>query len=220
MSCISIEGLVPREALESIRSKLEVQVWHHGGQTAGEWNSSRKRNRQLSEDVLVEERHVLLQCMMQAAQFDRLVIPHRGFAPRFNRYSSGDYYRAHNDNASNGEIRADLSYTIFLSDPSEYDGGELVVYGENQQTEFKLSAGSIVVYPSGLLHEVRKVTRGERYAAFGWIQSYVRSASERHILSELRDGLQQMVLAGELETPSFRCFATAEALLRQKWYFG
>ncbi len=124
--------------------------------------------------------------------------------PRFNRYAGGGQYGGHIDSAVFGapdtpiRIRADMSATLFLSDPAEYDGGELTVMGEFAPHQIKLPAGHLALYSSGAVHHVEPVTRGARLAAFFWIQSLVRENSRRGMLLELDDTIQSLAA----ETPN------------------
>jgi PKHD-type hydroxylase len=106
--------------------------------------------------------------------------------PLFSRYAQGKSYGAHMDNASMGDMRVDMSLTLFLSEPSEYDGGELVIYFPTGERSIKLAAGSAVLYPTSAFHEVKEVTRGQRQVCVTWIRSLVRDPAAREILFDLK----------------------------------
>ena len=110
--------------------------------------------------------------------------PQRTTLPLLNAYSTGMHYGRHVDDALMGEpaLRTDLAYTLFLSDGDDYDGGALVIDSHAGETPVRLDAGAIVIYPAGSLHRVEPVTRGERVAAVGWIQSLVRDPAQREVL--------------------------------------
>ena len=125
-------------------------------------------------------------------------LPLKIFPPLFNRYGAGHGFGLHVDNAIRGvaqtsaRIRTDLSVTLFLSEPEEYDGGELVIEDRVGQQEVKLAAGDLVLYPSTSLHLVREVTRGERIASFFWLQSMIRSNVARALLFDLDQAVQSL----------------------------
>jgi PKHD-type hydroxylase len=148
-------------------------------------------------------------------------LPARVLPPLFNRYTGGQAYGGHIDGAvrpiagSPFRVRTDLSATIFLTDPNEYDGGELVIGEGGQETRVKLAAGDMVLYSGGTVHRVMPVTRGARIAAFFWVQSMVRDETQRSILLELDNSLQQLARTGADHDACVRLAGVYHNLLRQ-----
>jgi PKHD-type hydroxylase len=190
-----LNNLFSPEDLASIRSDLGPQApWISGASSAGGQAVTQKNNQQLAQDSALALR--LQQRILQAVQADPLffsvALPHKIFNPLFNCYSgTSNHYGPHIDSAvlhsrQAGEwVRTDLSCTVFLSDPTDYDGGELTVHDTYGTQSIKLPAGHAVLYPGTSLHEVRPVTRGQRLASFFWIQSMVRSDEQRRLLFDL-----------------------------------
>ena len=147
----------------------------------------------------------MLQALERSPRFLAAALPKRVFPPRFNRYApEADRYGPHVDNAirltESARVRTDLSCTVFLSSPDEYDGGELVIHGSDGSREIKLDAGEVVLYPGTSVHEVRPVTRGARLASFFWVESLVRSDEQRRLLLDLDDALTELRSHGETPT--------------------
>lgn len=191
---LHIPGVLTTEELRRCREVLTAAEWGDGKATAGEQSARVKHNLQLP---LNHPEHRMLADMVLRALgrnvlFNSAVIPLRVVPPLFNRYDVGMEFRAHVDNAvrpvpgSGGmRIRTDVSSTLFLTEPGEYDGGELVIYDESGVREVKLPAGDMIVYDTTVLHSVQPVTRGSRWASFFWTQSMVREDSRRRILFDL-----------------------------------
>jgi PKHD-type hydroxylase len=196
---------------DRMRAALERAAWTDGRETVGAQGAQVKRNLQLPETspLRAELGREVLQALARHPLFHAAALPQRILPPRFNRYEGGGHYGLHVDGAvmalpDGSQLRSDVSCTLFLSDPEDYDGGELIVndlYGEH---EVKLAAGDAIVYPSSSLHRVQAVTRGTRYAAFFWVQSLVRDDAQRQLLLELDTAIQRLA-AGE---------ADADALLQ------
>ncbi|MDP2165801.1 MAG: Fe2+-dependent dioxygenase [Hydrogenophaga sp.] len=190
-----LKNLLNADELASIRADLGPQApWISGASSAGGQAVTQKNNQQLAQDSAMAAR--LQQRILQAVQADPLffsaALPRKVFNPLVNSYSGqANHYGPHIDGAilhsrQTGEhVRTDLSCTVFLSDPADYDGGELTVHDTYGAQSIKLPAGSAVLYPGTSLHEVRPVTRGQRLASFFWIQSMVRSGEQRHLLFDL-----------------------------------
>jgi PKHD-type hydroxylase len=147
-------------------------------------------------------------------------LPLRTLPPRFNRYEDGGEYGMHVDGSvmalPNGEqLRSDISCTLFLSDPDDYDGGGLVVSDTYGEHEVKLPAGDAVIYPASSLHRVQPVTRGARLAAFFWVQSLVRDDGRRHLLFELDTSIQRLRDTGADPDAVLRLTGIYHNLLRQ-----
>ncbi|SFC95196.1 Fe2+-dependent dioxygenase [Massilia yuzhufengensis] len=206
---LHIPGVLTREQVASIRACMEgAPEWVDGRESVGPQGAQVKRNRQLKEGspLAVELGQQVSAALMANPLFFSSVLPLRVLAPYFNAYGGGEHYGLHIDGAVRAQrgglppVRADVSTTVFLSDPEDYDGGELVVVDAYGTHEVKLPAGDAIVYPSGSLHQVLPVTRGERVASFLWTQSMVRDDAKRAMLFELDTNIQKLRAAhGENE---------------------
>lgn len=194
---IAIEGVLGQEEVARFRAQLDGAEWQDGAATAGPLARRRKHNLQL--DDAAEPASTLSAEVLRKVQahprFISAALPRRIFPPRFNRYEGGGTYGAHVDAAlmrtPRGEtLRSDLSATLFLSEPDEYDGGVLEIEGPFGVQPVKLPAGQMVLYPSSSLHRVTPVTRGARVAAFFWIESLVAEDAARAMLFELDEAIQ------------------------------
>lgn len=186
--------LTPDELIRARALLGDDAPWIDGAASAGDQAQQRKHNQQIASDSEHSRQlqPLVLGALQREPMFLSAALPRRIFPPRFNRYrASGEHYGAHIDNAilragDGGQwLRADLSCTVFLSEPASYDGGELVVHDRLGAQRFKLDAGDALLYPAGLLHEVPAVTRGTRLAAFFWIESLVAPEAQRRILFDL-----------------------------------
>ena len=190
---LHIPQVLTPEQVQTIRQKLEKADWQDGIKTAGAQAAQRKHNQQLAvESPLAREFGELIQqALKRNPLFVSAALPNQLLLPMFNRYAGGGQYGNHVDAAiqvdaiSRQRVRTDVSTTVFLSDPEEYDGGELIVEDSYGTHEVKLAAGDAIVYPATSLHRVEPVTRGQRLAAFLWTQSMVRDDWQRHMLFEL-----------------------------------
>ena len=136
--------------------------------------------------------------------------------PLFSRYQPGHAYGAHVDDALMGGVRSDLAFTLFLSEPDSYDGGELVIDSTAGEEGFKLAPGSVITYPATTLHRVAPVTRGERLAAAGWVRSYIRDAGRRELLFDL-DTARRRIFDREGKTAEGDLLAKCAANLLRQW---
>jgi PKHD-type hydroxylase len=199
---IAIADVLSREAALALRARLRAADWVDGNVTSGSGAALAKRNRQLPEggEALREGRRLVQQALAASPLFLSAALPQRIVPPLFNLYGPGEHFDAHVDNAirldpaSSEQIRTDLSATLFLTDPEDYDGGELVVEGNFGTLSYKLPAGHMLLYPSSSLHRVTPVTRGERLSCFLWLQSLVRDGGAREHLFELDQSLQMLGL--------------------------
>lgn len=192
---VHIPQVLDAETLQVMRAQLRIGAWTDGRATAGAQAGQVKDNQQLQpgSDLARELGHRVSQALWAHPLFMSCALPHRMVSPMFNRYSGGGQYGNHIDSALQhdpapggvGRIRGDVSTTVFLCDPDEYDGGELIVEDHYGAHEVKLAAGDAVVYPATSLHRVAPVTRGARLAAFLWTQSLVRDDARRTMLFEL-----------------------------------
>ena len=190
---ITIDSVLNDAQLQAIHQQLQSvpNHWHDGGLTAGPVANAIKNNHQLASDspVLQSIGTTVLQALQQHPVFFSAALPLNSFPPRINRHGVGEYYGNHYDNAVLGQpgnyVRSDVSCTVFLSDPSQYTGGELCIQDTFGTHRIKLAAGSAVIYPSSSLHQVAPVTEGERIGCFFWMQSMVRSSEQRRLLYDL-----------------------------------
>ncbi|MES2337259.1 MAG: Fe2+-dependent dioxygenase [Pseudomonadota bacterium] len=205
---MTIEALLSRDEVAQCRARLDRADWIDGAATAGGFARSVKANQQLADDSEAAtslSRHVLARLNAHPLVISA-ALPRRIYPPRFNRYADGGTYGAHVDSAlmripgSEAMLRSDLSVTLFLTDPAEYDGGELEIEGSFGAQPVKLRAGDAILYPASSLHRVTPVTRGARIAAFCWIESLVRDDGERDLLFDLDQSIQRLTaLHGETE---------------------
>jgi PKHD-type hydroxylase len=184
------------------RDRLANAAWADGRITAGYQSGKAKDNAQLPENdpVARELGALVLDALARNTTFFSAALPQRIYPPLFNRYGGGQSFGFHVDNAirydrSRGgadPIRTDLSATLFLSSPEEYDGGELVIEDTYGMQRVKLAAGDLVLYPGTSLHQVTPVTRGERIASFFWIQSLLREDAQRRLMFELDVSIRRL----------------------------
>ena len=181
------------------RKRLAVAGWTDGRITAGYQSARAKNNLQLpeSDPVALELSARVRAALDRSPLFFAAALPRRVFAPLFNLYKEGNGFGDHVDNAVRFEqtgqpVRTDLSATLFLSGPEEYDGGELVIGAASGTHSVKLPAGDMVLYPATTIHKVEAITRGERHACFFWIQSMVRDEGERTLLFNLDLAIQKL----------------------------
>jgi PKHD-type hydroxylase len=202
---LTIPDVLTRDQVAEARDRLAGAGWVDGRVTAGYQSSRVKDNLQLPEDHPVARAlgETIIVALQRNPLFISAALPLRIFPPLFNQYEGGQSFGRHVDNAIRQvtgtafRIRTDLSATLFLSQPDEYEGGELAVEDTYGVHTVKLPAGHLVLYPSTSLHHVRPVTRGARIASFFWIQSLVRDDTERTLLFDLDTAIQRL----NAETP-------------------
>ena len=205
---LQIPDVLTAEQVAHARRRLDEAEWVDGRVTAGHQSAQVKDNQQLPEDhpVARELGDMIGTSLSANALFLSAALPLRVFPPLFNRYQGGQSFGNHVDNAirqaaGGARLRTDLSATLFLAEPSEYDGGELLVEDTYGVHSVKLPAGHMVLYPSTSLHNVRPVTRGARIASFFWIQSMIRDDGQRTLLFDLDNAIRRV--AGEIpESPA------------------
>ncbi|HWE49675.1 MAG TPA: Fe2+-dependent dioxygenase [Bryobacteraceae bacterium] len=197
---LPIPDVLSTEQVRMARQILDQSEWVDGRVTAGHQSARAKDNMQLPEGSPAARQlgETVLSALSQNALFISAALPLRVFPPLFNRYSGGQSFGTHVDSAirqtggGGNSIRTDLSATLFLASPDEYDGGELTVEDTFGAHSIKLPAGHMILYPSTSLHHVRPVTRGARVASFFWIQSMVRDDGERTLLFDLDTAIQRL----------------------------
>jgi len=209
---IAIPEVFSKAKVAEIRRALDGAEWVDGKVTAGHQSAQTKFNSQIPEDHPVAQQigDMILRALGTNSLFRSAALPLRVFPPLFNRYSGGQTFGTHVDNAirthaaSGGRIRTDLSCTLFFSEPEEYDGGELVVEDTYGSKRVKLPGGDMVVYPSTSLHHVTPVTRGVRVSSFFWLQSMIRQDVHRSLLFDLDNSIQLLSRPPHAETEEVR----------------
>jgi PKHD-type hydroxylase len=187
---LRIPSVLTAEEVNHCRKVLAETPWVDGRITAGAQSALAKHNLQVPEDAPQAQSlgEIILKALGGNATFNAAAQPLRVFPPLFNRYDTGMSFDAHVDNAIRyisvvrQRIRTDISSTLFLSNPDEYDGGELVIEDTYGEQRVKFNAGDLVLYPSDSLHRVEPITRGSRWAAFFWTQSMVKDDGDRELL--------------------------------------
>ena len=197
---LQIPDVLAAEQVTQCRRALEQAEWVDGRVTAGHQSARAKDNMQLPENHPAARQlgDAVLAALERNPLFMSAALPLKVFPPLFNRYEGGQSFGNHVDNAirqvtgTPHRVRTDLSATLFLSRPDEYDGGELMVEDTYGVHSVKLPAGHLILYPASSLHNVRPVTRGARLAAFFWVQSMVRDDGERTLLFDLDTAIQRL----------------------------
>lgn len=195
---IAIEQVLTKDEVRQFRDHLDQADWQDGAKTAGSLARTAKRNLQLDDrsELATSLGHHILRKLGSTPLFVSAALPSKIYPPKFNRYADGGTYGLHVDSAvmhvpgTNINVRSDLSATLFLSEPDEYDGGELEIESASGTQAIKLAAGDMVLYPSSSLHRVTPVTRGARVASFFWIESLVSDESARTLLFDLDQAIQ------------------------------
>jgi len=197
---ISIDQVFTKDEVHQFRATLDAARWDDGAATAGTLAKAVKRNEQITDgsDLATRLGQHILRRLAATPLSISAALPRTIYPPKFNRYAGGGQYGAHVDSAlmylpgSSQQMRTDLSATLFLAEPDEYEGGELEVEGPFGVQTVKLAAGDMVLYPSTSLHRVTPVTRGARVASFFWIESLVADEGERTLLFDLDQSIQQL----------------------------
>lgn len=197
---LHIPEVLSADELARARALLAEAPWADGRVTAGHQSALAKRNQQLPQDCAAarELGAVITAALNRNLLFLSAALPARIFPPLFNRYEAGEDFGNHVDNAirplpdGSGSVRTDLSCTLFLAGPDEYDGGELNVDDTYGVHSVKLPAGDMILYPSSSLHRVEPVTRGARVASFFWLQSMIRDDGRRTLLFDMDQNIQRL----------------------------
>lgn len=197
---LTIPQVLTAEQVRQCRQMLDAADWSDGRATAGHLAALVKNNQQLADDHPAARQigDLIVHALGQHPLFLSAALPLKVLPPRFNRYQGGERYGPHVDTAvfsvpgTPHRVRSDLSATLFLTEPDEYDGGELTVEDTFGRQRVKLPAGDMVLYPGSSLHHVTPVTRGVRMASFMWVQSLVRQDSQRALMFELDTAIQHL----------------------------
>ncbi|HXJ00500.1 MAG TPA: Fe2+-dependent dioxygenase [Micropepsaceae bacterium] len=221
---VRIPDVLTREELVECRTVLASAQWVDGKITAGAQSAKAKFNLQVPESA-PEARslgEIILRALGSNPLFNAAALPMRVFPPLFNRYDEGMDFKPHIDNAiryvaqANLRLRTDVSATLFLSEPSDYDGGELIIEDTYGAQSVKLPAGHIVLYPATSLHRVTPVKQGARLASFFWVQSMVKDDGKRRELFELDRAIQETRVAiGDTHHAVIALAGTYHNLLRR-----
>jgi PKHD-type hydroxylase len=188
---IEIPNILNADKLANIRAMLQKVEFIDGKHSAGEAARRVKNNEEMKQGTQQAEYldHLLMSSLAENTDFRSSALPYRVAQPVFARYTNGMQYGDHVDDPIMGggaeKFRTDVSITVFLNEPDEYDGGELIINTTYGEKRVKLSAGSAVLYPSASVHRVLEITRGERLAAIVWLQSMVRDPAQRELLYQL-----------------------------------
>lgn len=200
---LHIPNVLAADEVQRLRQRLDAADWTDGRETVGAQGAKVKRNEQLPDasPLKAELGAIVLSALQRSPLFFAAALPLKILPPRFNRYAGGGTYGFHVDgavmaNGAQGHLRSDISCTLFLSAPEEYDGGELVVSDTYGEHEVKLLAGDLIVYPASSLHQVNPVSRGARVAAFFWVQSMVRDDAQRRLLWEMDTSIERLRHSG------------------------
>lgn len=221
---IPIRKVFTSEQVQQIRMHLDKADWQAGEITAGQQARSVKHNQQLPQDAPLTQQigDLILDALARHSVFISAALPQKILPPMFNRYSVGETYGLHVDNAIRVipgtaiRLRTDLSATLFLSDPDEYDGGDLQIEDRCGSQRVKLAAGDMILYPSTSVHQVIPVTAGSRVCAVFWLQSMVRSHEQRTMLFDLDQSIQSLTsLHGHEHQDVTRLSGVYQNLIRQ-----
>lgn len=190
---VHVPDVLDASQVVAMRAKLEAADWTDGRETVGPQGARVKRNRQLPEHSPLRRElgAEVSRALAANSLYHAATLPQRTLPPRFNRYEGGGEYGFHVDGSvmaladASTQLRTDIACTLYINEPDSYDGGELIVSDTYGEHEVKLPAGDLIVYPASSLHRVAPVTRGNRLAAFFWVQSLIRDDTQRRMLFEL-----------------------------------
>lgn len=197
---LHIPEVLSKAKVAELRALIDAADWVDGNETSGSQSALAKRNAQLPEGsaAAVQAGEWILDALERNPLFVAAALPQVVFPPLFNRYAGGEAFGLHVDNSirqsrdGRTRIRTDLSATLFLTEPEDYDGGVLVVEDTFGAHEVRLPAGDMILYPASSLHEVTPVTRGARVCSFFWIQSLIREDARRELLFQMDLAIQQL----------------------------
>ncbi|MBS7541773.1 Fe2+-dependent dioxygenase [Ancylobacter oerskovii] len=222
---VTIPDVLTRDEVAYCRRVLEASQWVDGRTTAGAQAAKAKNNLQIPEDSKEarELGDIVLRALGRNPVFNSAAMPLRVLPPMFNRYDVGMEFGAHVDSAIRAipgtgmRMRADVSSTLSLTDPEEYDGGELVIEDTFGGHEVKLPAGHMVVYPSSSLHAVRPITRGSRWGSFFWTQSMIKDDGRRALLYDLDVAIVQTREVAPIDSPAVLSLTNVYHNLLRQW---
>lgn len=211
---VNVPNLLEPAEVKTIRGLIEAAPFVDGKETAGQRNQRIKRNEQIPSAWEGREqiKKLVLDALYRNVSFRHAALPQQIIGPTVSRYRPGMHYGMHVDDALMGPpdhlYRSDVSFTVFINEPQEYEGGELFINSPFGPQQIKLPAGSAIVYPSSTLHEVRPVTQGERLVVIGWVQSHVRDERQRMVLADIAligERLAKVAPNDTITDLAFRC---------------
>lgn len=220
---LQISGILTADEAAECRQALMEADWVDGRATAGHLSAQVKQNAQLhwQDPIAVRLGTLVSERLQRNPMFLSAALPHAVLPPLFNRYEGGGRYGPHIDGAirpvegTGHRLRTDLSLTLALSDPADYDGGDLEIIDLAGSRVIRLPAGDAILYPASSVHQVTPVTRGVRLAAFTWIQSLVRDTADRGLLFELDAALQQLPAGPDTDPARLQLTNVYHNLLRR-----
>jgi PKHD-type hydroxylase len=198
---LRVPNVLSKSQLLEVRRIIDAATWADGSITAGTQSAKAKKNFQLPEDGIESQRArvIVLEALAANAEYLTGALPKKIYPPLFNKYQgSNNQFGNHIDNAvrthahSGKHVRTDISCTLFLTDPSEYEGGELVIEDAFGQQGIKFEAGDMVMYPGSSVHRVEPVTKGARISCFFWTESMIRFDEQRRVLYDLDNAIYQL----------------------------
>jgi PKHD-type hydroxylase len=214
---VSISNLMNADALQIVRAALAAAEFVDGRATAGWSATAVKFNAQAPNDLaLAPVRELICDALRSHPVFAMAARPKTLIGPTFSRYVTEQYYGVHADDPIMSGVRIDIAFTLFLSDPDDYDGGELIIDTAAGEEAVKLAAGSLFLYPATTLHRVAPISRGERLAAVGWVRSYLRDPAQRELLFDL-DTARHQIFAANGKTADFDLLTKCSANLMRMW---
>lgn len=222
---LHIPEVLTKAAVAELRQIIDAAEWVDGNATSGTQSALAKRNQQLPEGSPAAKAagERILDALSRSPLFVTAALPQTVFPPLFNRYAGGETFGLHIDNSVRQSrdgavrIRSDLSATLFLTEPEDYEGGELLVEDTYGAHEVKLPAGDMILYPASSLHQVTPVTRGARISSFFWIQSMVRDDARRALLFQMDIAIQQLAGKVGAGAPELVSLAGAYHNLLRMW---
>ncbi|WP_346293089.1 Fe2+-dependent dioxygenase [Sphaerothrix gracilis] len=211
-----IPDILSADELQQIQAQLVEAEFVDGKLTAGWYAKQVKHNQQVRSEQAKDLKEQTRAALNRHPLFQAAVRPKRIHTLLFSRYEVGMSYGRHADNALMGQWRSDVSFTLFLSPPAAYEGGELAIEGADDEQSYKLPAGSALFYPASTLHRVDPVTQGTRLVAVGWVQSLVRDPAKRELLFDL-DTVRRSLFAREGKSDEFDLLSKSVANLLRRW---
>ena len=211
-----IPDVLSADELSQVQTTLATAEFIDGKLTAGWYAKQVKHNQQIKGTEAKEVRELMRQALTRHPLFQAAVRPKQVHSLLLSRYDTGMEYGRHVDNALMGNQRSDVSFTVFLSEPQDYNGGELVVEGAADEQSYKLAAGTAIIYPSSTLHRVEPVTQGTRLVAVGWVQSWIRDAAKRELLFDL-DTVRRSLYTQSGKSNEFDLLSKSLANLMRQW---
>ena len=205
---VEIEQLLDHKQLADVQKLIEHAPFIDGKLSAGDVAQDVKNNQELDPNAAQLSRlnNIVMQTLVQNPRFQRAVLPHRIASPFYAKYNKGEHYGEHIDDPimgpANQRYRSDVSITVFLNSPAEYEGGELCIKTDFGTQEVKLEAGHAILYPSSSLHLIKTVTQGERRVAVTWAQSMVRDTAQRTLLFELSEARESLLKSDPISATS------------------